>query len=117
MRLARLAGGVVLAGIAAFAAWFGSMIIAKVFDDYKDSPDAVYIGVGGTALAMSALIAAAALLALAPGRHPRGWLGVALISAVASAFPYAAALGSTAYAVNVALALLAVGSALTYARA
>jgi uncharacterized membrane protein len=85
--------GVVLASIAGFAAWFGSIIIAKVFGECKDSPDAVYIRVGGTALAVSAVFAAAALLALAPGRHPRGWLGVALVSAVASAFPYAAALG------------------------
>ena len=116
MGVARFVVVAILAGIAGFAAFFGSAIIAKVFDEYKDSPDAVYIGVGGTALAISALFAAAALLTLAPGRHPQGWLALTLVTVVASALPYAEAVGNTAYIVNGVLALLAIASAVTYLR-
>ena len=116
MGTARFVVVAILAGIAGFAAFFGSTIIAKVFDEYKDSPDAVYIGVGGTALAISALFAAAALLTLAPGRHPQGWLALTLVTVVASALPYAEAVGNTGYIVNGVLALLAIASAVTYLR-
>ena len=116
MRIARYALAVLLAAIAAFLAFAAAVAIAKVFDEYKDSPDAVYIGVGGTALAISALFAAAAALTLAPGRHPQGWLALTLVTVVASALPYAEAVGNTGYIVNGVLALLAIASAVTHLR-
>ena len=41
-------------------------------------------------------------------------VGVALVAGVASALPYAGMVGWPAYAINAALALVAVGSALTF---
>ena len=114
MRARRLAAAIVLLAVAAFLAFLGGTVISHLWDDYKDSPDAVYIGVGGTALAISALFAAAALLTLAPGRHPQGWLALMLVTVVASALPYAEAVGNTGYIVNGVLALLAIASAVTY---
>lgn len=114
MRLAKLAIAVSLAAIAAFLAWYGGFAIFNVFDEYKDSPDATYIAIGGASLAVAALFASAALLTLSGTRHPLGWLVVALVAAMASALPYAAMAGSPAYAVNATLALVAVGSALSF---
>jgi len=114
LRLAKLAIAVPLAAIAAFLAWYGGFVISNVFDEYKDSPDATYIAIGGASLAIAALFASAALLTLSGTRHPRGWLVVALVAAVASALPYAAMVGWPAYAVNATLALVAVGSALSF---
>jgi uncharacterized membrane protein len=117
MGVVRLATTAVLAGIAGFAAFWGSVIISNVFAEYKDNADAVYIAFGSTALAISALFAAGALLALAPGKHPRGWMTLAVVAAVASALPYAAAAGDTAYIVNGVLAALAIGAAAAHVRA
>ena len=116
MGVARLAAAAVLAGIAGFFAFLGGVIISKVFAEYKDNADYVYIAFGSSALAISAVFAAAALLTLAPGRHPQGWLALALVAAVASALPYAEAMGNTAYVVNGVLALLAIAAAVTYLR-
>ena len=116
MRARRLAAAIVLLAVAAFLAFLGGTVISHLWDDYTDSPDAVYIGVGGTALAISALFAAATLLTLAPGRHPQGWLALTLVTVVASALPYAEAVGNTGYIVNGVLALLAIASAVTYLR-
>ena len=116
MGVARLAAAAVLAGIAGFAAFWGSVIISNVFAEYKDNADAVYIAFGSVALAISALFAAAALLTLMPGRHPQGWLVLAVVTAVASVLPYDEGGGDTAFVVNIALALLAIASAVTYLR-
>ncbi len=116
MRLAKLAIGIPLAAIAAFLAWYGGFVISIVFDEYKDSADATYIAIGGTSLAIAALFACAALLTLSRTRQPRGWLVLALVATVASALPYAAMVGWPAYAVNATLALVAVGSAVTFVR-
>ena len=116
MGVARLASAAVLAGIAGFTAFWGSVIISNVFAEYKDNADAVYIAFGSIALAISVLFAAAALLTLAPGRHPQGWLALTLVTVVASALPYAEAMGDTAYVINGVLALLAIASAVTYLR-
>ncbi|MDP2673373.1 MAG: hypothetical protein Q8Q00_00495 [Dehalococcoidia bacterium] len=117
MGVARLAAAAVLVGIAGFFAFLAGVIISKVFAEYKDNADAVYIAFGSVALAISALFAAAALLALAPGRHPQGWLVLALVAAVASALPYAEAMGNTAFIVNGVLAALAIGAATAHLRA
>ena len=116
MGVARLAAAAVLVGIAGFFAFLGGVIISKVFAEYKDNADYVYIAFGSTALAISAVFAAGALLALVPRKHPHGWMVLAVIAAAASALPYAEALGSTAYVVNGVLALLAIASAVTYLR-
>jgi hypothetical protein len=114
LRLARLTIGIALAATAAFLIWYGGFVISLVFDEYQASPDATYLAFGGASLAVAGLFAAAALLMLSRTRHPRGWLVLALIASVASALPYAEMVGWPAYAVNVTLALLAVGSALTF---
>ena len=116
MRLWRLAAAIVLLATAGFLAFLGSVVISNLWDDYKDSPDAVYIAIGSACLTLSALFAAGALLALVPGKHPRGWMVLAVIAAVTSALPYAEGVGNTAYVVNGVLALLAIASALTYLR-
>jgi hypothetical protein len=116
MGVGRLAVAAVLGGIAGFFAFLGSVIISKVFAEYKDNADVVYIAFGSTALAISALFALGALLALVPEKHALGWGVLAVIAAVASALPYAEAMGSTAYVVNCALALLAIASIVTYLR-
>lgn len=114
MRLAKLAIAGPLAAIAAFLAWYGGFVISNVFDEYKDSPDSTYIGIGGASLGVSVLFATAALLTLSRTRHAVGWLVIALVAAVTSALPYTAMVGWPAYALNATLALLAVGSALTF---
>ena len=117
MGVGRLAVAAVLGGIAGFFAFLGSVIISKVFAEYKDNADVVYIAFGSTALAISALFALGALLALVPGKHPRGWMVLAAIAAVASALPYAEAMGNTAFIINGVLAALAIGAAIGAAAA
>jgi peptidoglycan/LPS O-acetylase OafA/YrhL len=114
LHLARLTIGIALVAIAAFLTWYGGFVISLVFDEYQDSPDATYIAIGGTSLAVAAFFALAALLTLSRTRRPRGWLVLALIAAVASALPYTSMIGWPGYAVNATLALVAVGSALTF---
>jgi len=114
LRRVRVTIGIALAAIAAFLTWYGGFVISLVFDEYQDSPDATYIAFGGTSLAIAVLIAWAALLTLSRARHPRGWLVLALVAGVASALPYAGMVGWPAYAINATLALVAVGSALTF---
>ncbi len=111
---AKLVVAIPLGLIAAFLAWYGGFIISKVFAEYKDSSDATYLIVGGTSLAISALFAAVALLTVSPTRYRWGWLVLAVLALLASALPYAAMVGSVGYAVNAAVALLAVGSALAH---
>jgi len=113
-RLAKWATAALLGGIAAFLAWYGSFIISKVFDEYKDSSDATYLSIGGVALAISALFAITALLVVSKTHHPRGWLVVAVLALVAAALPYVSILGSAGLVLNGVLALLAAGSALAY---
>jgi len=100
--------------IAAFLALYGGSIIAIIFAEYKDGSDATYLTIGGTSLAVSALFAIAALLTVSPTRYRWGWLVLAVLALLASALPYAAMVGSVGYAVNAAVALLAVGSAFVY---
>lgn len=114
---AKLVVGVPLAAIAAFFAWFGGLIISKIFAEYKDSPDATYLTIGGASLAISALFATAALLMVSPTRRRAGWVILAVLALLASALPYAAMVGPVGYAVNGALALLVLGSALAYVMA
>jgi len=116
MRVLRLAAAVLLAAISGFLAFAGGVAISKVFAEYKDSPDAVYIGFGGGYLAVSVLFAAAALQTVSRTGHPHRWLALTLAAVVASAFPYAEAVGNTGYIVNGVLALLAIASAVTYLR-
>ena len=100
--------------IAAFLAWYGAFIISKVFADYKDSPATTYLTIGGTSLVISALFATAALLTISPARQQVRWLVVSALALLAAALPYADMVGSAGYALNIALALLAVGSIVTY---
>ena len=116
MRARRLAAAIVLLAVAAFLAFIGGTVISHLWDDYKDSPDAVYIAIGSASLTLSALFAAGGLLSLSRGPHRRAWLAVALMAAMAAALPYAEAVGDTAYIVNGVLALLAIASAVTYLR-
>jgi peptidoglycan/LPS O-acetylase OafA/YrhL len=108
---ARLAVAVPLVVIAAFLAFYGGFIISIIFDDYKDSPDSTYLTVGGTSLAISGMLAMAALLTVSAAPHRRGWLTLAVVAFLASALPYASVVGAVGYAANAALALLAVGCA------
>ena len=116
MRLWRLAAAIVLLATAGFLAFLGSVVISNLWDDYKDSPDAVYIAIGSACLTLSALFAAGGLLSLSRGPHRRAWLAVALMAAMAAALPYAEAGGSPAYLLNGVLAALAIGAAATYLR-
>ena len=102
--------------IAAFFAWYGGFIIFKVFAEYKDSGNATYLTIGGGYLAISALFATAALLTASPTRQQVRWLVLSILALPAAALPYADVIGSPGYAVNVALALLAAGSLVTYLR-
>jgi peptidoglycan/LPS O-acetylase OafA/YrhL len=108
---ARLAVAVPLVVIAAFLAFYGGFIISIIFDDYKDSPDSTYLTVGGTSLAISGMLATAALLTVSAAPHRLGWLMLAVVAFLASALPYASMVGAVGYAANAALALLAVGCA------
>jgi putative Mn2+ efflux pump MntP len=112
--LARLAIAIPLGMIAAFLAFNGGFIISIIFDDYKDSPDSAYLGIGGTSLAISALFATAALLTLSTAPHRVRWLVLAVLALVASALPYASMVGAVGYAANATLALLAIGCATAY---
>ena len=114
MRLWRLAAAIVLLATAGFLAFLGSVVISNLWDDYKDSPDAVYIAIGSACLTLSALFAAGGLLSLSRGPHRRAWLAVALMAAMAAALPYAEAVGDTAYILNGVLAALAIGAAAAY---
>lgn len=113
----RLPVAALFAAISGFLAFSGGVAISNVFAEYKDSPDAVYVGFGVGYLALSVLFAAAALQTLAPTRHPRRWLALALAALVGGAFPYAALVGWPAYALNATLVLLAVSAAAKYLRA
>ena len=108
---ARLAVAVPLVVIAAFLAFYGGFIISIIFDDYKDSPDSTYLTVGGTSLAISGMLATAALLTVSAAPHRLGWLMLAVVAFLASALPYASMVGAVGYVANAALALLAVGCA------
>ena len=111
---AKLAIAIPLGIIAAFLAWYGGFIISIIFDDYNDSPDSTYLTIGGGLLGISALFATAALLTLSGAPHRLVWLVLAVVAFLASALPYAAMVGETGYAANVALALLAIGCAGAY---
>jgi len=112
--LAKLAIAIPLGVVAVLLAFYGGFIISIIFDDYKDSPDSAYLGVGGTSLAISALFASAALLTLSTAPHRVHWLVLAVIAFLASALPYASMVGAVGYTANAALALLAVGCAAAY---
>jgi hypothetical protein len=114
MRVLRLPAAVLLAGISGFLAFAGGAAISNVFGEYKDSPDAVHTGFGAGYLAVSGLFAAAALGTLSRARHPYRWLAITIAALIAGVFPYAALVGWPAYALNAALAFLAVGSAAAY---
>ena len=114
MRARRLAAAIVLLAVAALLAFLGGTVISHLWDEYKDSPDATYVGIGSVCLALSALFAAGGLLSLSRGPHRRAWLAVALMAAMAAALPYAEAGGSPAYLLNGVLAALAIGAAAAY---
>ena len=115
MRISLVVAAVLII-IAAFFAWYGGFIISKIFADYKDSSDATYLTMGGGLLAISALFATAALLTASPPRQQVRWLVLSVLALLAAALPYADMIGSPGYAVNVAVALLAAGSIVTYLR-
>jgi len=115
MRISLVVAAVLLI-IAAFFAWYGGFIISLVFADYKDSSDSTYLTIGGGYLAISALFATAALLTASPTRQQVRWLVLSVLALLAAALPYADVIGPPGYAVNVALALLAAGSLVTYLR-
>jgi hypothetical protein len=114
MRPAKLVVVIPLLVIAAFFAWYAGFIISNVFADYKDSPDATYLKIGGACLVISALFAAVALLAVSPTRPRWGWLVLAVLALLASALPYTAMIGWVGYGVHAILVLLAFGSVLAY---
>jgi hypothetical protein len=115
MRISLVVAAVLII-IAAFFAWWGGLIISKIFADYKDSSDATYLTVGGGSLAISALFATAALFVASPARQQMRWVVLSVLALLAAAVPYAGMIGSPGYAVNVAVALLAAGSIVTYLR-
>ena len=115
MRISLVVAAVLLI-IAAFFAWYGGAIISIIFADYKDSSDSTYLTIGGGYLAISALFATAALLTASPTRQQVRWLVLSVLALLAAALPYADVIGPPGYAVNVALALLAAGSLVTYLR-
>jgi hypothetical protein len=115
MRISLIIAAVLLL-IAAFFAWYGAVIISNIFADYKDSSNATYLIIGGGSLAISALIATAALLTACPPRQQLRWLVLSILALPAAALPYADMVGLPGYAVNVVLALLAAGSIVTYLR-
>jgi hypothetical protein len=116
VRIVRYASALLLAAIAAFLAVAAAGALSNLFAEYKDSSDAVYIGFGVGYLAVAVLFAAAALQTVSQARHPVRWLALTLAAVVCSAFPYAVVVGWPAYALNTALALLALGSAAAYLR-
>ena len=114
MRVSLLIAAVLL-GLAGFFAWWGGLILANVFADYKDSSNATYLTVGSQLLVLSALFAAAALLVASPARHQMRWAVLSVLALLAAALPYAGAIGwAGGYTVNAALALLAAGFAVTH---
>jgi hypothetical protein len=115
MRISLVVAAVLII-IAAFFAWYGGAIISIIFADYKDSSDSTYLTIGGGYLAISALFATAALLTASPTRQQVRWLVLSVLALLAAALPYADVIGPPGYAVNVALALLAAGSLVTYLR-
>ena len=54
----------VLFGVAGALILLGAFPLAALFDDYKDSPDAVYVGWAAIAFAFAAVAAAAGALLL-----------------------------------------------------
>jgi len=114
MRVARVSLAVLLAAVAGFLAFAAGAALSNLFAEYKDSSDAVYLGFGVGYLAVALLFATAALQTVSEARHPGRWLALTLAAMVCSAFPYAALVGWPAYALNVALALLAIGCATAY---
>ena len=115
MRISLVVAAVLII-IAAFFAWYGGAIISIIFADYKDSSDSTYLTIGGGYLAISALFATAALLTASPTRQQVRWLVLSVLALLTAALPYADVIGPPGYAVNVALALLAAGSLVTYLR-
>ena len=116
MRVVRYALAVLLAAIAAFLTVSAAGAFSDAFRDHEDMSGAAYIGFGAGYLAVAVLFAAAAMQTVSKARHPSRWLALTLAAMVCSAFPYAALAGWPAYALNAALALLALGAAATYLR-
>jgi len=56
----RITAAGLLAAVAVLSGAFGLLIAAKVFDDYKDSPDSTYLLIGGMVLVVAAGLANAA---------------------------------------------------------
>ncbi len=124
--LGRIVLAVLLGLVAIRIAAFGLRIASFTFTrDYQDSP---YLVIGSVVLAVAALFAVAAWWTLSPARRPGGWLILALAALGALLLP-ALLTGNPAMLVTprvfgpatdrpvqVALLLLAVGSAFAFLR-
>jgi len=117
MRIVWYALAVLLAAIAVFLTFAAAGAFSDSFQDHEDMSGAAYIGFGVCYLAVAVPFAAAAIQIVPEKRHPSRWLALALAAMVCSAFPYAELVGWPAYALNAALALLALGSAAAYLKA
>jgi len=114
MRIVRYALAVLLAAIAAFLTVAAGGALFDSLRNHEDMSGAAYIGFGVGSLAVAVLFAAAAMQIVPEARHPSRWLAPTLAAMVCSAFPYT---GWPAYALNAALALVALGSAAAYLKA
>ena len=117
MRIVWYALAVLLAAIAVFLTFAAAGAFSDSLRNHEDMSGTAYIGFGVGYLAVAVLFAAAAMQIVPEPRHPSRWLALTLAAMVCSAFPYAALAGWPAYALNAALALLALGSAAAYLKA
>ena len=116
MRIAWYAVAVLMAAIAAFLTFAAAATLTLPFRNHGEISDPVYIGFGVAYLTVAVFFATTAMQIVPEARPPSRWLALALAAMVCSAFPYAAFVGWPAYALNAALALLALGSAAAYLR-
>ena len=98
----------------ALLALAGGFIVVDALIGYSADSDVSYLILGCFSLLLSALFASAALLAVSWARYRWGWFVLAVLGLLATAVLYTGMIGSVGYALQAALALLAVGSALAY---
>jgi len=103
-----------LVAMTALLALAGGFIVVDALIGYSADSDVSYLILGCFSLLLSALFASAALLAVSWARYRWGWFVLAVLGLLATAVLYTGMIGSVGYALQVALALLAVGSALAY---
>ena len=92
----------------------GGIVGARVSEDYKDSPDAVYILVGFLFLAIGAILLVTTGLLFTYARAPFVWLMLAAVSATSAAVPYTILVGPPGIFLNTLTALVALLSLMKY---